>query len=163
MATSAQLNHATGFLDLDRNLDLPSLGPVGHTHEGQSMIDRLKRLKWEWIVVLLAVAYPLLIVPEQLLAQWTGISIGMQLTYIFIYAILALGLNVVVGYTGLLHLGIAAFFGIGTYITGILTVPAYPFQIGFTAALVLSTVARASAGIVLGMPTLPCGATIWRS
>jgi branched-chain amino acid transport system permease protein len=78
----------------------------------------------------------------------------MQLTYIFIYSILALGLNVVVGYTGLLHLGIAAFFGIGAYITGILTVPAYPFQVGFIAALVLSTAGAALLGVLLGAPTL---------
>jgi branched-chain amino acid transport system permease protein len=100
------------------------------------------------------VAYPLLVYPEKALFALTEISMGMQLTYIFIYAILALGLNVVVGYTGLLHLGIAAFFGIGAYITGILTVPAYPFQVGFVAAMVLSIAGAALAGIVLGAPTL---------
>ena len=118
------------------------------------MTPVLQRLKWEWVVAALAVAYPLLVVPENLLFDVTGMSIGQQLTTIFIYAILALGLNVVVGYTGLLHLGIAAFFGIGAYITGILTVPAYPFQVGFAWALVLSTVGAALAGMVLGMPTL---------
>src|SRR6185312_14714848 len=56
--------------------------------------------------------------------------------------------------TGLLNLGIAAFFGIGAYITGIFTVAAYPFQIGFVPALVLSTLGAALAGIVLGLPTL---------
>jgi branched-chain amino acid transport system permease protein len=100
------------------------------------------------------VVYPLLVYPENALFRLTEISIGMQLTYIFIYAILALGLNVVVGYTGLLHLGIAAFFGIGAYITGILTVPAYPFQVGFIAALVLSTAGAALFGVLLGAPTL---------
>ncbi|REK07478.1 MAG: branched-chain amino acid ABC transporter permease [Planctomycetota bacterium] len=100
------------------------------------------------------VAFPLLVYPNEVLFRWTGISIGGQLTYIFIYAILALGLNVVVGYTGILHLGIAAFFGIGAYVTGILTVPAYPFGVGFVAALVLSTGAAALAGILLGAPTL---------
>ena len=68
--------------------------------------------------------------------------------------ILALGLNVVVGYTGLLHLGIAGFFGIGVYITGILTVPAYPFQVGFCAALVCSTLFTAVCGLILAAPTL---------
>ena len=81
-------------------------------------------------------------------------TLGGQLVNIFIFAILALGLNVVLGYTGLLHLGIAAFFGIGAYITGILTVPGYPFQLGFTAALILSTLGAAAAGLVLGAPTL---------
>jgi len=108
-----------------------------------------------WPVYLaLAIAYPLLVYPEAVLFRLTETSIGMQLTYIFIYAILALGLNVVVGYTGLLHLGIAAFFGIGAYITGILTVQAYPFQFGFLAALVLSTAGAALFGLLLGAPTL---------
>ncbi len=108
---------------------------------------------WPFYLALLLV-YPLLTYAENTLFRWTEISIGMQLTYIFIYAILALGLNVVVGYTGLLHLGIAAFFGIGAYIAGILTVPAYPFQVGFVAALVLSAAGAALAGVVLGAPTL---------
>jgi branched-chain amino acid transport system permease protein len=100
------------------------------------------------------VLYPLLVYPERVLFDWTEISIGMQLTYIFIYAILALGLNVVVGYTGILHLGIAAFFGIGAYITGILSVPAYPFGWPFLATLAASTAGAALAGILLGAPTL---------
>ncbi|MEX0977264.1 MAG: branched-chain amino acid ABC transporter permease [Pirellulales bacterium] len=98
--------------------------------------------------------YPLLVFPERVLFQLTEISIGMQLTYIFIYAILALGLNVVVGYTGILHLGIAAFFGIGAYITGILAVPANPFQFTFRATLLLSAAGAALLGILLGAPTL---------
>lgn len=77
-----------------------------------------------------------------------------QMTNLFIFAILALGLNVVVGHAGLLHLGIAAFFGIGAYITGIVTVPGYPFQWGFVAALVLSTAGAGLMGVVLGAPTL---------
>ena len=37
------------------------------------------------------------------------------------YAVLALGLNIVVGFTGLLDLGYAAFFAIGAYYYGIFT------------------------------------------
>jgi len=107
-----------------------------------------------WFYLALALVYPLLVYPERGIFRFTEISLGMQFTYIFIYAILALGLNVVVGYTGILHLGIAAFFGIGAYITGILTVQAYPFQVGFLAALALSAIGAALAGIVLGLPTL---------
>ncbi len=114
--------------------------------------QRLLRL--DAIVLAIVLVYPLLVYPERGLFRLTEISLGEQLTFIFIYAILALGLNVVVGYTGLLHLGIAAFFGIGAYVTGILTVPANPFQIGFTAALIISTAAAALAGILLGAPTL---------
>ncbi|HEY1785821.1 MAG TPA: branched-chain amino acid ABC transporter permease [Pirellulales bacterium] len=104
--------------------------------------------------LVLALIYPLLTPLENLLFRYTEISFGAQLTYIFIYAILALGLNVVVGYTGLLHLGIAAFFGIGAYITGILRVAAYPFQFDFLPTLVLSALGAALAGVCLGAPTL---------
>jgi branched-chain amino acid transport system permease protein len=108
-----------------------------------------------WVPCLvLAVVYPLLLPVENLIFRYTEISLSTQLTYIFIYAILALGLNVVVGYTGLLHLGIAAFFGIGAYIAGILTVAAYPFQFGFWPALILATAGAALWGLFLGAPTL---------
>lgn len=83
-----------------------------------------------------------------------GNSLGDQLSTLFIFAILALALNVAVGYTGLLQLGIAAFFGIGVYITGILRVPSYPFQVPFTVALILSAVGAGICGLVLGAPTL---------
>jgi len=83
-----------------------------------------------------------------------GISLGSAFTNIFIFSILALGLNVVVGLTGLLHLGIAAFFAIGAYTLAILTVQIYPFQIGFTPALVIATVTSAFVGVLLGAPTL---------
>jgi branched-chain amino acid transport system permease protein len=92
-----------------------------------------------------------------LIYPWLPIpaTYGSQLATIFIFAILALGLNVVVGYAGLLQLGIAAFFGIGAYITGILMAsPTYPFQFGFLPALFLSMLGAGIAGLMLGAPTL---------
>lgn len=122
-----------------------------------------RRLSVEQIVLAVLVAYPLLSwragqPNEAGLDAWlfglTGLSIGSQLTLLFIYAILAVGLNVVVGYTGLLNLGVAAFFGIGAYVAAILTVSSYPFQCGFVVSLVVSTVVAGLAGVVLGLPTL---------
>ncbi len=83
-----------------------------------------------------------------------GLRLGPQVRDIFIFAILALGLNVVVGYTGLLQLGIAAFFGIGAYIAGILTVPQFPFQVGFWWAALAATLGAGLAGVLLAAPTL---------
>jgi len=80
--------------------------------------------------------------------------LGGSLRDILIFGILALGLNVVVGYSGLLQLGIAAFFGIGAYITGILTVAQFPFQVGFWPAVVAATAGAGIAGILLAAPTL---------
>ena len=82
-------------------------------------------------------------------------TLGAQLGNIFIFAILALGLNVVVGQTGLLHLGIAAFFGIGAYIIGILTAsPTSPFKFDFLSALAIATAGSALVGLLLGAPVL---------
>ena len=49
----------------------------------------------ELLYLAVLLVYPLLVYPEVALFRLTEISIGMQLTYLFIYAILALGLNVV--------------------------------------------------------------------
>jgi branched-chain amino acid transport system permease protein len=73
---------------------------------------------------------------------------------VVVYAILALGLNIVVGWTGLLNLGIAAFMAIGAYAFGILTSEIYPFQVGFWWGLVLAGAIGAFAGWLLGAPTL---------
>lgn len=79
---------------------------------------------------------------------------GSQVTNLFIFSILAIGLNVIVGSAGMFHLGIAALFGIGAYTTGILTVPANPFGCGFWLSLVASTLAATATGVVIGAPLL---------
>ena len=105
------------------------------------------RERWE-IVALCVLAVAPLVVPA------LGGALGGQITTLFIYCILALGLNVMVGYTGLVHLGIAAFFGIGAYLMAILTVPMYPFQIGWFSAAIVSVLVTAGIGLALGAPTL---------
>ena len=92
------------------------------------------RERWDF-VALVALAIAPLVVPA------LGGALGGQVTTLFIYCILALGLNVMVGYTGLVHLGIAAFFGIGAYLFAILTVPMYPFQMRFVTAAAVSALA----------------------
>ena len=57
----------------------------------------------------------------------SGCSLMGALLPIGIYALLAMGLNIVVGYAGLLDLGYAAFFAIGAYTVGFLTSPASVF------------------------------------
>lgn len=73
------------------------------------------------------------------------------LTNAFLYAVLALGLNVVVGYAGLLDLGYAAFFAVGAYTTGILT---QQFGFGFWSTIPFAVVAAMIAGVIIGGPTL---------
>ena len=73
------------------------------------------------------------------------------LTNALLYTVLALGLNVVVGYAGLLDLGYAAFFAVGAYTVGILT---ETYGINFWLTLPCAMLAAAIAGIIIGGPTL---------
>jgi branched-chain amino acid transport system permease protein len=77
---------------------------------------------------------------------------------ILIFTILALGLNIVVGFAGLLDLGYAAFFAIGGYTTAFLTSPISPlapyFHVNFFVAMVLAFCTAALFGTILGAPTL---------
>jgi branched-chain amino acid transport system permease protein len=68
-----------------------------------------------------------------------------------IYIILALGLNVVVGFAGLLNLGFVAFYAIGAYIYALLNTK---FGLGFWAALPFSVVLTSAAGFLLAIPAL---------
>lgn len=75
-----------------------------------------------------------------------------------IFVLLALGLNIVVGYAGLLDLGYAAFFAIGGYTMGFLTAEKSPlynyFHTNFWIALPISFLMAALFGVLLGAPTL---------
>jgi branched-chain amino acid transport system permease protein len=52
------------------------------------------------------------------------------LSFVGIYGILALGLNVQWGMTGLFNIGVAAFFAVGAYASGIMTTPPTPDHVG---------------------------------
>jgi len=67
------------------------------------------------------------------------------------YVMLCLGLNIVVGYAGLLDLGYAAFFAVGAYTTGILT---SQFGVNFWLTIPVAVGCSACAGIIIGGPTL---------
>ena len=65
-------------------------------------------------------------------------------TLVGIRALLALGLNVQWGLTGLVNLGVVAFFGIGAYTAGLLAVAGVALPLAWVAALVTSGVAGAA-------------------
>jgi branched-chain amino acid transport system permease protein len=90
-----------------------------------------------------------------LLPRILGLFLSDVLDTVGIFILMGLGLNIVVGFAGLLDLGYVAFFAIGAYTMGVLTSPeriatpltyweALPFALG---AAVLS-------GIILGLPVL---------
>jgi ABC-type branched-subunit amino acid transport system permease subunit len=70
------------------------------------------------------------------------------------WILLALGLNIVVGYAGLLDLGYAAFFAIGSYAFAILASNQFHIHISFWILLFASAFIAAIFGVLLGAPTL---------
>lgn len=93
-----------------------------------------------------------------LLFPFVDLALNLQLlnavTDAAVFVILALGLNIVVGYAGLLDLGYAAFFAIGAYTTGILTWPPHGLELNFWWAMIFSVPVAAFFGMLLGAPTL---------
>ncbi len=73
------------------------------------------------------------------------------LTSAMIYIVLAMGLNVVVGYAGLLDLGYIAFMAVGAYTSGILTTQ---FGLSMLETIPFVILACIIAGIIIGGPTL---------
>src|SRR5690349_10320931 len=70
------------------------------------------------------------------------------------FVMLALGLNIVVGYAGLLDLGYAAFFAIGSYTYALLASPQFSLHFSFWLLLLVAPVVAAFFGVLLGAPTL---------
>src|SRR6266498_2952438 len=110
------------------------------------------------LFAILAVAYPI----------WAQASTGGQGDFLIsfladggVYILLAIGLNVVVGFAGLLDLGYAAFFAIGAYTMAFLTSTVSPIgfvregnHVNFFLAMFISSAVAAVFGVLLGAPTL---------
>ncbi len=73
---------------------------------------------------------------------------------ICLYSLLALGLNIVVGFAGLLDIGYVAFFGIGSYTYAFLASPHFGLHVPFVAALLVVALVTAFSGLLIGAPTL---------
>jgi branched-chain amino acid transport system permease protein len=122
-------------------------------------------LRQHWkltIIAVIVVCYPYI---DSYLQRVSGYTIGGytgSLVTVLMYAMLALGLNVVVGYAGLLDLGYAAFFAIGAYTMALLSTPSPPWQVPvpfpfnyFWVALAVAAMIALFSGVILGTPTIP--------
>jgi branched-chain amino acid transport system permease protein len=92
-----------------------------------------------------------------LLPQIVGQRLSEVVGTVGIYVLLGLGLNIVVGFAGLLDLGYVAFYAVGAYTTAILTSPASPAfspELPFWGALPFVIIAAAMIGLFVGAPVL---------
>jgi len=113
--------------------------------------DRIRPLPAALLVTAL-VAYPFL-------DRWLHAQTVHAVTDAMIYVLLALGLNIVFGYAGLLDLGYAAFFAIGAYTMGLLNSPVlgsplYGHAWSFWVVIWIAALVSAGLGVVIGAPTL---------
>lgn len=120
----------------------------------------------QWAVgVPAAVLIALLPVIKPPLISTTAVDFGGMMAQFAMIALIAIGLNVVVGQTGLLDLGYVGFYAVGAYVVAMLTSPASPVwnspEHGFfsspwawLACVPIAIVLTALTGVILGTPTL---------
>ncbi|MDW8064804.1 MAG: leucine/isoleucine/valine transporter permease subunit [Anaerolineae bacterium] len=86
---------------------------------------------------------------------WARIFLSNVADFVGLYIIMGLGLNLVVGFAGLLDLGYVAFFAIGAYTMAVLTSPEIGLaNLTFWEALPISIFVALLSGILLGLPVL---------
>jgi branched-chain amino acid transport system permease protein len=110
---------------------------------------------------LLVLAVVLVVLP-----QLIGSTLSQVLGQVGVYLLMGLGLNIVVGYAGLLDLGYVAFFATGAYLTALFTAanrvtslgdlvePAFVLHLGFYLAVPFVIIVTAFVGVLIGAPVL---------
>jgi len=122
---------------LDRRLP-PRLGIL---HE------RLQNVPWfAWLVLFVAAASLLPAITSSGYVRRVGFDT-------VLYMLLALGLNVVVGWGGLLDLGYVAFYGVGAYSYALLDSPHYDIHMWSILSIPLVVLIGAIVGLLVGLPS----------
>src|SRR5437762_3791396 len=101
-------------------------------------------------VALIAIA--LVILP--FVAAFAGQAWVRILNFAMVYIMLALGLNIVVGFAGLLDLGYIAFYAVGAYVYALLASPHFNLHLPFWIILPMGARLACIFGVLLGAPTL---------
>lgn len=114
----------------------------------KKILSYLNKNKTSIIILILAFLFPTLC---ELLGVKLRTSTITLINLGGIYAIAAIGYNILLGFGGQISLGHAAFIGIGAYITANLSIR---YDVNFIIALLASVVVTAILGFILGLPAL---------
>ena len=99
-----------------------------------------------------------LVIVSLIVLPWALASVGtawVRITNLAIlYVFLALGLNIVVGFAGLLDLGYIAFYAVGAYVYALLASPHFNVHLPFWIILPIGAAVACLFGVLLGAPTL---------
>ena len=112
----------------------------------------VKEKPWLVWVGFFLIAFALTALPfalAQVGTTWVRIA-----NYAILYVLLALGLNIVVGFAGLLDLGYIAFYAVGAYTYALLASPQFNLHLPFWVILPIGAAVAAFFGVLLGAPTL---------
>ena len=114
-----------------------------------------RAVQWAWLLIVVALAYALPYLNFFPLTTEPGNDWPLACFAMATYGLIAVGLNVVVGYAGLLDLGYVAFFAVGSYTAAMLTSPDSPFlKIPYLWTIPVAMAITMTFGVILGVPTL---------
>ncbi|NKN38139.1 branched-chain amino acid ABC transporter permease [Agrobacterium sp. a22-2] len=100
-------------------------------------------------LLILLIAVALIVVTPFLPNYYVRVANGL-----LIYILLGIGLNIVIGYAGLLDLGFVAFYAVGAYTYALLASPQFGLHLPFLLILLIAASLGAISGILLGLPVL---------
>src|SRR3982751_3768783 len=107
------------------------------------------RYAWAGVVLIAAALALLPFVLASIGTAWVRIT-----NLAILYVLLSLGLNIVVGFAGLLDLGYIAFYAVGAYVYALLASPHFNLHLPFWIILPIGAAVACLFGILLGTPTL---------
>jgi branched-chain amino acid transport system permease protein len=124
-----------------------------------SLRDRWNSLarwqQWLWLIPVVAIIYLLPVLNPPLITTEPGTNFPIAMFNAARFALIAVGLNVVVGQAGLLDLGYVGFFAVGAYVAALFTSPDSALtKLPYLVTLPLAMVVTMIFGLVLGAPTL---------
>jgi len=118
------------------------MGKLGHLRADP-------RLKWVGVALIVVSLLALPFALAQVGTAWVRIT-----NFAILYILLALGLNIVVGFAGLLDLGYIAFYAVGAYVYALLASPHFNVHWPWWAILPIGAAVACLFGVLLGTPTL---------
>jgi branched-chain amino acid transport system permease protein len=126
---------------------------------GKALRERVQNLPDEGKKPLLGLGAMVLVLVLLVLPQVLGSFLSLVLGRVGIFLLMGIGLNIVVGYAGLLDLGYVAFFAVGAYATGVLTAVGNSGSelhpgLSYAEALPIVIVIAVVAGLLIGGPVL---------
>ncbi|MDQ1556840.1 MAG: branched-chain amino acid transport system permease protein, partial [Actinomycetota bacterium] len=125
-----------------------------YSRAGDWWAERSRPQQWAFLIIVVVLAYALPVLNPPIITTEPGNDWPIACFQMALYALVAVGLNVVVGYAGLLDLGYVAFFAVGSYTAAMLTSPDSPFlHIPYLWTVPVAMAVTMFFGVFLGVPT----------